>query len=88
MIRHSASTVNRSSPPLEILKMANVQGGDCFCLRYLLSDGIMTNNAYAKNNGDGLLCSILCHWAILNVNFCKSVYDEKIFEILNKPDIF
>ena len=20
----------------------------------------MTNNAYAKNNGDGLLCSILC----------------------------
>ena len=25
----------------------------------------MTNNAYAKNNGDGLLCSILCLW-------CKS----------------
>jgi hypothetical protein len=24
--------------PLEILKMAHVQGGDCFCLRYLLSD--------------------------------------------------
>jgi hypothetical protein len=22
----------------------------------------MTNNAYAKNNGDGLLCSILCPW--------------------------
>ena len=21
----------------------------------------MTNSAYAKNNGDGLLCSILCH---------------------------
>ena len=21
----------------------------------------MTNRAYAKNNGDGLLCSILCH---------------------------
>ena len=38
MIRHSASTVNRSSLPLEILKMAHVQGGDCFCLRYLLSD--------------------------------------------------
>jgi hypothetical protein len=38
MIRHSASTVNRSSPLLEILKMAHVQGGDCFCLRYLLSD--------------------------------------------------
>ena len=38
MIRHSASIVNRSSHPLEILKMAHVQGGDCFCLRYLLSD--------------------------------------------------
>jgi hypothetical protein len=38
MIRHSASTVNRSSPLLEILKMAHVQGGDCFCLRYWLND--------------------------------------------------
>ena len=38
MIRHSVSTVKRSSPPLEILKMARVQGGDRFCLRCLLSD--------------------------------------------------
>jgi hypothetical protein len=33
-------------------------GGDCFCSRYLLSDGIMTNRAYAKKQwrcGDGLL---------------------------------
>jgi hypothetical protein len=37
MICHSASTVNRSSPPLEILKMAYVQVGDCFCLQYLQS---------------------------------------------------
>jgi hypothetical protein len=34
----SASTGNRSSPPLKIFKMAHVQGSDCFCLRYLLSD--------------------------------------------------
>jgi hypothetical protein len=36
MIRPSASIVNRSSHPLEIFKMAHVQGGDCFCLLYLL----------------------------------------------------
>jgi hypothetical protein len=41
-IRHDSSLSKyrkqKQSPPLEILKMANVQGGDCFCLRYLLSD--------------------------------------------------
>ena len=24
----------------------------------------MTNSAYAKSNGDGLLCSILCPWPV------------------------
>jgi hypothetical protein len=45
MIRHSASTLNRSSNPLEISKMAlcgrkpwNFQGGVYFCLGYLPSD--------------------------------------------------
>ena len=39
MIRHSASTVNRSShPPGRAPFLVFPGGGDCFCLRYLLSD--------------------------------------------------
>jgi hypothetical protein len=38
MIRHSASTVNRSNPPPGNTKNGARPGGDCFCLRYLLSD--------------------------------------------------
>jgi hypothetical protein len=40
-IRHDSSLSKyrkQKQSPLEILKMAHVQGGDCFCLRYLLSD--------------------------------------------------
>jgi hypothetical protein len=42
----------------------------------------MTNNAYAKNNGDGLLCSILCQkghsyvfWLKENVRNFFTCYD-------------
>jgi hypothetical protein len=38
MIRHSASTVNRSSHPPGRAPFLVFPGGDCFCLRYLLSD--------------------------------------------------
>jgi hypothetical protein len=41
-IRHDSSLSKyrkqKQSPPWKILKTAHVQGGDCFCLRYLLSD--------------------------------------------------
>jgi hypothetical protein len=41
-IRHDSSLSKyrkqKQSPPLEIFKMAHIQGGDCFCLRYLPSD--------------------------------------------------
>jgi hypothetical protein len=38
MIRHSASTVNRSSHPPGRAPFLVFPGEDCFCLRYLLSD--------------------------------------------------
>jgi hypothetical protein len=68
MIRHSASSVNRSSTPLEILKMAHVQGGWLLLFTVLAEWRIMANRAYAKNNEDGLLCSIL--WSYSVVEFC------------------
>ena len=42
----------------------------------------MTNNAYAKNNGDGLLCSILCSCAeprvaVVPLHFFENI--KKIF---------
>jgi hypothetical protein len=38
MIRHSASTVNRSNHPPGRAPILVFPGGECFCLRYLLSD--------------------------------------------------
>jgi hypothetical protein len=38
MIRHSASTVKRSSHPPGCVPFWIFPGGDCFCLRYLPSD--------------------------------------------------
>jgi hypothetical protein len=38
MSRHSASTVKRSSHPPERAPFLVFPGGDCFCLRHLLSD--------------------------------------------------
>jgi hypothetical protein len=59
MIHHSASTVNRSSPPPGNTKNGERPGGWLLLFTVLAEWRIMTNNAYAKNNGDGLLCSIL-----------------------------
>jgi hypothetical protein len=58
-IRHDSSLSKyrkQKQSPLEILKMAHIQGSVCFFAEWR----IMTNKAYAKSNGDGLLCSILC----------------------------
>ena len=62
MIHHSASIVNRSSHPLEIFKMAHVQGGNCFCLRYLLSDeswpiALTQKTMVAKPENSGFYCT-------------------------------
>ena len=46
----------KRSPPGNIQNGTH-PGGNSFCLRYLR---IMTNSTYTKNNGDGLLYSILC----------------------------
>jgi hypothetical protein len=60
MIRHSASTVNRSSYPPGNTKNGTRPGGWLLLFTVLAEWRIMTNRAYAKSNGDGLLCSILC----------------------------
>jgi hypothetical protein len=60
MIRHSASTVKRSSHPPGRAPFWVFPGGDCFCLQYLLSDESWRIELTQKNNGDGLLRSILC----------------------------
>ena len=58
--RHSASTVNRSSHPPGRASFSVFPGG-LLLFTVLAEWRIMTNRAYAKNNGDGLLCSILWH---------------------------
>jgi hypothetical protein len=84
-IRHSASTVNRSSPPLEILKMAHVQGGDCFCLRYLLSDESwrieLTQKAMEMD-----FCVVFCAWVLGNTRFIFRV--EHDISLVRAPCIF
>jgi hypothetical protein len=48
--------------PLEIPKMAHVQGGDCFCLWYLLSDESWRIALTRKTMK--MVCVVFCHcWA-------------------------
>jgi hypothetical protein len=69
-IRHSASTVNRSSPPPWKYSKWRTSRGWLLLFTVLAEWRIVTNSAYAKNIGDGLLYSIL--WRkCQNVVFCK-----------------
>jgi hypothetical protein len=74
MIRHSASTVNRSSPPPGNTKNGARSGGWLLLFTVLAEWRIMMNNAYAKNNGDGLLCSILWCWYISTLISTRKIY--------------
>jgi hypothetical protein len=76
MIRHSASTVNRSSHPLEILKMAHVQGGDGFSLRYLLSDESWRIELTQKTM-KMVFCVVLCG-SILWLNYVTNEITSSI----------
>ena len=68
-IRHDSSLSKyrkqKQSPPGNT-KNGERPGGWLLLFTVLAEWRIMTNNAYAKNNGDGLLCSILC-WSTYDV---------------------
>jgi hypothetical protein len=81
----------KQSPPLEIFKMAHVQGGDCFCLRYLLSDESWRIALTQKNNGDGLLYGILWRYttrtiARHDVNNSPRLSEVFLVHILEETD--
>jgi hypothetical protein len=63
VIRHDSSLSKyrkqKQSPPWTFAIFSISRGG-LLLFTVLAEWRIMTNSAYAKNNGDGLLCSILC----------------------------
>jgi hypothetical protein len=65
-IRHDSSLSKyrkqKQSPPWTYAILSISRGG-LLLLTVLAEWRIMTNRAYAKSNGDGLLCSILCRSA-------------------------
>jgi hypothetical protein len=73
MIRHSASTVNRSSHPPGRVPFLVFPGGDCFCLRYLLSDESWRIELTQKTM-EMDFCVVFCDWAlpflISYIKFC------------------
>jgi hypothetical protein len=87
MIRHSASTVNRSSPPLEILKMEHVRG-DCFCLRYLLSDESWRITLTQKTM-EMDFCVVFCDSTLYSMSSHRrpNLWTSYIFWIFNRYNI-
>ena len=71
-IRHDSSLSKyrkQKQSPLEIFKMAHVQGGDCFCLRYLQSDESW-RIALTQKTMEMDFCIVFCDHCIKIYIFC------------------
>ena len=55
LIRYFITQQAEAVTRLEQCHFEYFQGGDCFCLGHLLSNGLMANSAYPKNNRDDFL---------------------------------